>query len=365
MQEALLWYFWPKMISQKGRALPMRFELGLEGEALPVLGPEQFPPLEHYVACLRDLKLLRQGKELGPDVAWYEIACERPKEKLGYLVLRKGLRRRRRVLPADGDEDGAPIGAASSHVALMRNAELVVKYLPGPALPLETIEYGGVFVPHESIDREFAESEPPTHDDWSPEELEATRSKTLVRVALRRIKERIKEFAQPSPSEALGASSQPLGGFAGFMGLLLPGLDGTGAGVQGQPGGQRKGTAKSAQGGGPRPVVRLQEDRVYRIIAGQAAVLFPVDVRHAKGTKGTIVTARPKVGVLHGQGVESEPPIGADTPEIVGWLSPSGRMRRGAEQTEIESAEGGTWWIAVRIIQEAALAMSVSAEPVR
>ena len=52
------------------------------------------------------------------------------------------------------------------HVALMRKAELVVRYEAGPPLPGDHFGYAGVFKCDDDVDEIFRRSEPPTHDDW-------------------------------------------------------------------------------------------------------------------------------------------------------------------------------------------------------
>src|SRR5262249_27723485 len=55
------------------------------------------------------------------------------------------------------------------HVALIRNAELVVRYQTGSAPAGGALGYAGVFRCSLELDDVFRRSEPPTHDDWVPE----------------------------------------------------------------------------------------------------------------------------------------------------------------------------------------------------
>ena len=81
----------------------------------------------------------------------------------------------------------------SHHIALMRSTELVIKYHEGP----ENVEsnYSGVFIANRSqdIDDAFAESEPPTHDDWSIDQLQGDQKK-IVRHTFNQIKIKINEM---------------------------------------------------------------------------------------------------------------------------------------------------------------------------
>jgi hypothetical protein len=49
-----------------------------------------------------------------------------------------------------------------NHVALMRNVELVVKYLPGPVATTGRNGYSGVFRCAVDVDATFRRAEPPT-----------------------------------------------------------------------------------------------------------------------------------------------------------------------------------------------------------
>ena len=102
----------------------------------------------------------------------------------------------------------------------MRPAELVVKYLEGPALPTDSVEYGGVFICDEEVEEAFAAAEPPAHDDWIPDNLTG-RDKTFVRVALRRIRDTVNEYAAPAQVPATAAEATlPLGA----LGMLWEGF---------------------------------------------------------------------------------------------------------------------------------------------
>ena len=88
----------------------------------------------------------------------------------------------------------------------MRPVELIVKYLEGHPLPDERLEWAGVFVAsgEDEVERAFAESEPPAHDDWKPNNLPKGRTKTYVNVALTRLKEAASEMGLPRTGPGRG-----------------------------------------------------------------------------------------------------------------------------------------------------------------
>ena len=133
---------------------------------------------------------MRELKSGGDGVQ--EIRCKRPKQELGLLSLVKGGRRNRRVF-----DTGEPplMPEKCSHVALMRPVELVVAYNDGPALSSDLAEYAGVFICDAEVEGAFSKAEPPAHDEWVPDYLEG-REKTYVRVAIRRIHDALRSFAE-------------------------------------------------------------------------------------------------------------------------------------------------------------------------
>ena len=75
-------------------------------------------------------------------------------------------------------------------------AELVVKYEHvKDALKEDQPQWGGVFIcdDNEEIEKAFAKSEPPAHDDWKPNSTNeiSKEQKTFVRSALKNIKKRV------------------------------------------------------------------------------------------------------------------------------------------------------------------------------
>src|SRR5690606_19586708 len=120
--------------------------------------------------------------------------------------------------------------AVTHHTALMRQAELVVKYLEGRPLPHNKIGYAGVFITDEEGDSVFASSEPPTHDDWNSKSLTDNWHKRYINTALRKIGEEMTGFVQSPRTASPAGTLTPLGAFATWLGeSLIPTEIGTSA----------------------------------------------------------------------------------------------------------------------------------------
>jgi hypothetical protein len=215
IQEAILWHFWPKMLDDKGPLGRIIFELEVEGIRASFPSPESFPPLDLFVEAYRGLH--------AADASSSTVQCLRPIKTLGRLSMRKGFRNERKAY-VNGSNSIIP--RTSSHIAVMRPVELVVRYFEGVPLPNQVQEWAGVFVcdEDEEVERAFAASEPPAHDDWVPEMLKKGHQKTFVNVALRKIKDAAATFAQPAVSSYDADSEQPsLARAADRLGKLLGG----------------------------------------------------------------------------------------------------------------------------------------------
>ena len=222
MRDALLWYFWPKMLPNDRGMPDINFEITWEHQPIEIPSPEHFPPLDLFARAMANLKSAGTGDSMFGRVI--EIDSLRPKQHLGKLAMEKGLAKERTY----ADLEGAPIavGERCHHIALMRQPELVVRYLPCEGLPTDSAEYAGVFINAEDVDRVFADAEPPTHDDWVSNFLEDKRQRTFVNVALSRIAESASAFVRPTVSRGQsGDAAIPLGAFANKMGQLLVGRD--------------------------------------------------------------------------------------------------------------------------------------------
>lgn len=177
--ENILFFFWPRMTEDVSPTSKISVRVELNGNSVPVPAPESFPPLDLFTSAIRKI---RSGHE-----SVQAIASQRPAKHLGKLAIEKGLRGRR-VRLVSGE---SVFPAQCAHIAVMRPVELVVKYFEGQPLEHAQLEWGGVFIADDDdeVERAFANSEPPAHDDWQPKILpEKSPERTYVNVAVREIR---------------------------------------------------------------------------------------------------------------------------------------------------------------------------------
>jgi hypothetical protein len=214
LAETIAWQLWPKMIESEEGPAPMSFSVTCDGVQIPVPDPETVRPLSMFVSAYR-----KMHSDFGRT-----LACQRPVQNLGRLGLHRGYVGQFAVTPAStmvGIEDGV------HHVCLMRSAELVVRYYPGPRLATQIMGYAGVFKADRELDDTFAKAEPPTHDNWIANQL-VDREKTYVRTTFRRIDEQLEKFAEPGNTEHSSSTSTPLGAVSSFFSPLVGGAWGDG-----------------------------------------------------------------------------------------------------------------------------------------
>lgn len=153
-----------------------------------------------------------------------DLACLKPKKHLGRLGLDK------RIMPAlerSRARELLGIEDVVHHVCLMRPAELVVTYRPGPKPPSIHQGYAGVFRADESMDEVYAKAEPPTHDAWNPHSLERPES-TYVHTTFTRIGEALNGLLSLNGNAGQGASSVALGAASSYFSGLVGGAWGIG-----------------------------------------------------------------------------------------------------------------------------------------
>lgn len=336
--EGLLHSFWPRMMRDAPARMRFSCRVEVDGEELAIPDPEDFPPLHLFCRAMRKAR-----KREGDGVE--RIFSERPAKDLGWLAIEKGLRSERRPLVA---EDSL-FRQTSRHIALMRPVQLVVKYLEGTALPDDRIEWAGVFMASEEdeVERAFALSEPPAHDDWIPGNLERGHAKTFVNVALRKLEARAAEIGLPASS----ASTQegevpPLARVSGMLGSALEGVSGEGAGrPRREPGPGGPGRPPRARAS--RPVfVRLEQD------GGRKVAIFSTSVQQdAEGT-GDALIATAAVALDGAATRQLDRSIA--TPEIVAIRAADGSSSETGEILEIDG-ESGEFEIVVSVPDDCAV----------
>ena len=365
--ECLLWNFWPKITALPDQDAAMGFRL-LDGDReLLLTDPRAHPRLAPFVEAM---DLLREAREVpagDPFSSLTEIRSQRPARRLGALAVRQTATASE--IP-DPDQLMTRGELATSgglhHVALMRNAELVVRYEPGPVYPVSGRGYAGVFRCDPELDEVFRRSEPPTHDAWVSNSLPQRQERTFVRVAMRRIDSVLREMTTPAADFASASGAGvPVGRFADRLAGLMPGLGGPGARrsataprANGASGQASAGAGGGEDAGGGNGVGTGRADgaavgpRIVEVGASELVVLDDGIVRirtpFSIDTVGTPTRLGAAVEVLTMDGgqVETEPPIGGAVPEVLMWKSPE-REIRDVPAVSVGAMESGEWevWV--------------------
>ncbi|MEV6328349.1 hypothetical protein [Streptomyces sp. NPDC051909] len=363
LAETIAWHLWPKMVSTEGGNPAMRFSVTCDGVDHPVPDPRETAPLDMFVSAYEVMK--------GADGS--DLQCFKPKRHLGRFGAVKRIRP-----PLEPSRAGRMLNIESlvHHVCLMRPAELVVTYRPGPKPPSENLAYAGVFRADESMDEVYAKAEPPTHDAWNPQSLERPES-TYVHTTFRRIDEALDQLLSlgggaraGSRSVALGAASTLFSGLVGgawgiggATAYSKPGSTATRAGAQEIAGKKKRATAggitrgawNASEGDGTfadagetdapgrrrRPRVQYVGDPYFDDRDDVTVLVqeFRLPVSMPQRVHVDLAVALPGVG-----GRETDPPIGAHMPTLVGWEDTDGRLYT----TETCVIEGGeSVWRAV------------------
>lgn len=329
---ALLSNFWPKMVEQEDGEPPMRFSVRIFGRELDLPHPKDAPPLDRFVEALRRARA-KQGQQ---------IRSQRPKRLLGHLSCRPGLRSERNpdiIWPPT-----APFAEVSHHVALMRPAELVIKYLPGGVLHKASIEWGGVFIVNDEdheVEQAFALCEPPAHDDWVPSSMDKGPQKTMVTVGLRKIRELINRFGAPPIKPGGQDAGPPLAGIADKLGGSL--LSGPGQRLGGAPPGRTGPGGSSTRTGVRRGRLDVEFSGLERRNGDRCARYL---VSCGRTDAGYELRGMPEV-LLDDRKTVDTAPNGA-RPGIVGWYDEAGEAIASGDSLRIPP-EGGEYAVLVRL----------------
>jgi hypothetical protein len=386
LQDAVLWSFWPKMISRGELAPGMTFSFSVEGGDLEPVVPDTHPQLREFASALRAL----DGDETPPclEQVVEPLSSQKPKKSLGSLSLR-----RFSAEPVD-PKPCLPLAAKQMesgvyHVALMRAAELVVEYIPGPALPSSFVGYAGVFKCAEDLDQVFRKAEPPSHDKWEAKSLEG-HERTYVNVALRRVRDHAEQFASPVGTTAAAADDLPIGQFASQLAGLVPTLPGLGASVssgsahtaatitsqtttdQVQSDLSGDGSSESSGGGGAHlPDAQLSPPNVEIVTPGRPVLYQDHPVLETKfrvkasASDSSKVALSGGVGVLtlDGAAIESDAPQGAEVPSVVRWISPDGIEHEASRRLVVALSElQEPWAMQTDLLSDAAVRLDIFAE---
>ncbi|MBJ6616430.1 hypothetical protein [Streptomyces sp. I4(2020)] len=385
LAETIAWHLWPKMISTDGKPPAMRFSVTCDGVPYEVSDPRSTPPLHMFVKAYEVMKS-GQGRDL---------ACLKPKQHLGRLGLDKRI-----MPPLERSRAKELLGIENvvHHVCLMRPAELVVTYRPGPKPPSIHQGYAGVFRADESMDEVYAKAEPPTHDAWNSQSLERPES-TYVHTTFTRIGEALNGLLSLNGNAGQGTSSVALGAASSYFSGLVGGAWGIGGAtdyskpgstvtrstdVDDDAGGRGRRTTKKGKASGRetvggedrydagaphgandsaprrRPRVQYVGDPYYED-HGESTLLvqeFRLPVAGPQRVRSDLAVTLPGTG-----GRETDPPLGASMPVLVGWQDASGRVHEG-DPCVVEGSDA-LWRALVRPAPDTMTEIGIKVEAVK
>jgi len=421
--ESILWYFWPKMIGFGEKKPPMKFSVSWQGENIPIPAPENYPPLKGF---FDSMILLKQGKsQNGLNHYFSEITSQRPNKKIGRLALH--------MFQIENDnsfnthpDDADKFFGLTHHLAIMRQPELIVKYISGPVLSTEWFGYGGVFIAQKEEDEIFADAEPPTHDNWVAESLSDRKSRTIIRTALRSIATEMENFAKPASVNNSQGILVPLGSFANELGQsLLTSVIGNAATntapmvYSRNPYLQWQIAEKDDQNStfieslldaqsilgtqydqskvndtfsiqpleivkpdnkGFTPVngdtINLTGDSTKQIGKAKVKTLSDGEYILVDGINGLNIRFSVQPGenslstivelitfaIVDGNQIEYEPPIGGSSSSVLCWIAPDGTKLRGSEKINIPVEVEGEWQVIISIPEDIMIGIDFKAE---
>ncbi|MEV4940049.1 hypothetical protein [Streptomyces zaomyceticus] len=236
LAEAVAWNLWPIMLEERKERLSV--SVTANGVSINVPGPADDAALAFFADAYRNA-VAGRGESL---------SCLRPKKELGSFAHEYTFAAT--VTSPAARELG--IEGAPHHVCLIRGPELVTRYYSGPERPNPHVGYAGVFKVADDLDPVFARSEPPTHDNWSYQQLTG-RDATFVRTLARRLKERCDSISGATTARAYKVGDYAVGSVARRLGHLLAGPGGTGTAIidiESHPGVSRP----PVEGGRPEPI---------------------------------------------------------------------------------------------------------------
>ena len=390
MADAIMWNFWPKLVPDHSGRRAMRFSISIDGNNLELPPPSEYRGLEPFSEAIRSIRELESGQREGSSVEdaplskSIEIRSQRPDARLGWLVLNRSFARTEDMAEEessvdDDESDSAdsasvqnarPFGLRTHHVALMRQAELVVEYLEGPKLPSSNIQWAGVFKASREVDEAFAASEPPTHDAWIPNLVPDKRQKRLVNVALKRIRQAVKmEFSGVAFPAAPGDRRPAVVIADALSGLIspAPGSGSRGSNTRTEPiafgdGGAQGGRGRSGLSGTRPQLVQTSVD--FEDVDEDSRLTLIEFVIQNVGPQGVRLNATAGVATQDSGTLEKEPPAGERSTEVVGFRDASGAKDVLGDVLNLDADSAGRPWIVmIRSAREVAISADLRLSP--
>lgn len=303
IRTAAIKWAWPHAVDM-GDGPNVRFAFSLDGESLPKIEPMRDPLVKHFAQAYAESERFAALKKspVSSQTKLEIIMSRNPIRRLGILAMRQAI------------NDVSDDRSLENSVALMRAPRIIVKYLDVTA-PADDYSVYSVFVADETVDEDFASSEPVTHDDWIVKDAMTRGSFNFVRIALNRIEATFKQMHGSGGPATIAKQAAGATRIATALGRLVGGITGHGAGSQ--PG-KKPGAGGHSQAGSRRASVKLAAPPRLLDIDGSSHVGFPYRIFGGKAGESFELQARAHVVTLTGA-TEFDAPLGAEGPEFVGW----------------------------------------------
>ncbi|WP_435581334.1 hypothetical protein [Amycolatopsis thermoflava] len=337
---AMVWHLWPLLLPGDDGKVPLRCRVLADQQEVSVPHPSRVVRLRPFVDAYKEI-LAGQGRP---------VQRQRPQTGLGTFAARYHMAPIRRE-PIDV---AAPFEGNGHHCVLLREPRLVVRYLPGPVALDEMMHYGAVFLANRELDPIFASAEPPTHDDWVSDSLSGRNAMLLVRFTIRKLEELLQEAAGlDGKTTVRGGSQPPLGALSSKLGALIPTATGSGADGQRASGGGGGGTG----GVGGRQARIIDGPKLVRD-GEDARILATIEI--AESRKTVHVKIRPLVALDSGS--ETDPPAGADSPEVLGLYNEERDVVRSGDLLAVKPDDPRRWVVVIRPAADAATRLRLEVE---
>lgn len=322
LAETIAWHMWPVMLPERGvhRLVP---EVRSSGRIFPVPDPVTTHPLRMFVAAYRNIRTDR-GEVL---------ECGKPRTRLGHFALE-----RRILLPmaphaVTKAASFAGVEGDPHHVCLMRSPELVVRYYEGVRTSSVNQAYAGVFRADDQLDEVYAAAEPPTHDNWVPDQLTGN-DQTFVRTTFTRIRERLSIFRAPITNTTSTATGIALGAASNFLGGLMaaafaePDESSPVGGPSTRTGGRGGSGSASLRPEASRSDTPADKVRVVAVDAPRVEEQdgTAVVVQRFAVSGPELVSIEARLSVATADGREEDAPVGAVRPQVRFWRTPDGEV---------------------------------------
>lgn len=299
MQQAAYHYGWPHMIKTNNSS-SVDFSFKHDGAEIQMQDPEKIPVIQDYVACFKaqgtkDATISSKEIMFAASVkkrptgllTWYQTPISQNDEELA----------REEIIP-------------KSSIALIRQANFVVKYLPVTP-PSDGVTVRGVFKTNVEFDATFRKSEPVAHDDWVPTKLQLPPlSRNPVKQTLEAIRNTFKGLELQSKTGEDGDASVLLGN---IVGRLLDGLQLTGQKGRSPGGAGSTGTSK------PRSGIKLIEIGFPTIVSSNTKAYssqFKYQIMFGSNASLAYEAHFAPASILENGSIDSNPPLGVIPPTI-------------------------------------------------